>query len=139
MTHPLLKNFGTGFNRVRINVAQNNMEISKYQLKATVMNLVVDVQQTYWDLVLAANDLATRRQSLEVAQHLQGRTAEMIKEAFARHHSFRPKPLCSSARLTLSLERMLPRMPKRVSKLSSISIRSWRLANIRLCPLMPLS
>ena len=44
------------------------------------MNLVVDVQQTYWDLVLAANDLATRRQSLEVAQHLQGRTAEMISK-----------------------------------------------------------
>ena len=80
MTHPLLKNFGTGFNEVRINVAQNNMEISKYQLKATVMNLVVDVQQTYWDLVLAANDLATRRHSLEVAQHLQGRTAEMISK-----------------------------------------------------------
>ena len=80
LTHPLLKNFGIGFNGVRITVAQNNMEISKYQLKATVMNLVVDVQQTYWDLVLAANDLATRRHSLEVAQHLQRRTAEMVSK-----------------------------------------------------------
>jgi outer membrane protein len=78
LTHPLLKNFGTGFNEIRIKVAHNNMEISKYQLKATVMNLVVDVQQTYWDVVLAAHDLATRRHSLEVAQHLQKRTAEMI-------------------------------------------------------------
>lgn len=80
LTHPLLKNFGIGFNGVRIKVAQNNMEISKYQLRATVMNLVVDVQQTYWDLVLAANDLATRRHSLKVAQHLQGRTAEMVSK-----------------------------------------------------------
>jgi outer membrane protein TolC len=80
LTHPLLKNFGIGVNEVRIKVAQNNMEISKYQLKALVMNLVVDVQQTYWDLVLAANDLATRRHSLEVAQHLQRRTAEMISK-----------------------------------------------------------
>ena len=80
LTHPLLKNFGIGINGVRIKVAQNNMEISKYQLKALVMNLVVDVQQTYWDLVLAANDLATRRHSLEVAQHLQRRTAEMISK-----------------------------------------------------------
>jgi outer membrane protein len=78
LTHPLLKNYGIGFNEIRIKVAQNNMEISKYQLKATVMNLVVDVQQTYWDVVLAAHDLATRRHSLEVAQHLQKRTAEMI-------------------------------------------------------------
>src|SRR4029453_3306991 len=32
LTHPMLKNFGIGFNGVRIKVAQNNMEISKYQL-----------------------------------------------------------------------------------------------------------
>ena len=80
LTHPLLKNFGIGVNEVRIKVAQNNMEISKYQLTALVMNLVGDVQQTYWDLVLAAHDLATRRHSLEVAQHLQRRTAEMISK-----------------------------------------------------------
>src|SRR5919109_3923472 len=70
LTHPLLKNFGVDFNRVRIQVAQNNTEISKYQLKALVMNLTADVQQTYWDLVSAADDFAARRHSLEVAQHL---------------------------------------------------------------------
>jgi outer membrane protein len=45
-----------------------------------VMTLVVDVQQTYWDLVLAANDLATRRHSLEVAQHLHRRTTELVSK-----------------------------------------------------------
>jgi outer membrane protein len=80
LTHPLLKNFGVSFNGVRIKVAKNNTAISKYQLKAMVMNLVADVQQTYWDLVLAADDLATRRHSLEVAQHLQRRTAEMVSK-----------------------------------------------------------
>ncbi len=80
LTHPLLKNFGIGINGVRIKVAENNMEISKYHLKVLVMNLVVDVQQTYWDLVLAANDVVTRRHSLEVARHLQKRTTEMISQ-----------------------------------------------------------
>jgi outer membrane protein len=80
LSHPLLKNFGIGFNEVRIKVAQNNRETSKYQLKATVMNLVVDVQQTYWDLVFAAHDLATRRHSLDVARHFQRRTAELIDQ-----------------------------------------------------------
>jgi outer membrane protein TolC len=80
LTHPLLKNFGIGINRVRIKVAENNMEMSKYQLRVLVMNLVVDVQQTYWELVMAANDSVTRRHSLEVAQHLQRRTAEMISQ-----------------------------------------------------------
>jgi outer membrane protein len=77
-THPLLKNFGVGLNGIRIKVARNNAEISKYQLKAMVTNLVVEVQQTYWDLVLAMNDLATRRRALEVAQHLHKRTTEMV-------------------------------------------------------------
>jgi outer membrane protein TolC len=81
LTHPLLKNFGVDFNEVRIKVAQNNVEISKYQLKVMVINLVADVQHTYWDLVLAANDLATRRRSLGVAQHLQKRTGEMVAQA----------------------------------------------------------
>ena len=81
LTHPLLKNFGVGVNAVRIKVAQNNVEISKYQLRSMVMNLVAEVQQTYWDLVFAANDLATRRQALELAQHLQRRTGEMVTQA----------------------------------------------------------
>jgi outer membrane protein len=80
LTHPLMKNFGVSFNGVRIKVAKNNTAISKYQLKAMVMNLVVDVQQTYWDLVWAAEDLATRRHSLEVAQHFQRRTAEIVSK-----------------------------------------------------------
>jgi outer membrane protein TolC len=78
LTHPLLKNFGVNINGLRIKVAQNNLQISKYQLKVVVTNLIVDVQQTYWDLVLGVNDLKARRRALEVAQHLQQRTTEMV-------------------------------------------------------------
>ena len=80
LTHPLLKNFGIGVNEVRIKVARNNRDISHYQLKMMVMNLVVDVQQTYWDLVFAGHDLATRRHSLDVAQHLHKRTVELVSK-----------------------------------------------------------
>ena len=78
LTHPLLKNFGTGVNGVRIKVAQNNLQISKHQLEVVVASLIVDVQQTYWDLALGVHDLAARRRSLQVAQHLQKRTAELV-------------------------------------------------------------
>jgi outer membrane protein len=78
LTHPLLKNFGVNINGLRIKVAQNNLQISKYQLRVVVTNLIVDVQQTYWDLVLGVNDLKARRRALEVAQHLQQRTTEMV-------------------------------------------------------------
>jgi outer membrane protein len=78
LTHPLLKNFGVSTNGLRIKVAQNNLQISKYQLRGAVTNLIVDVQQTYWDLVFGVNDLQARRRALEAAQHLQQRTTEMV-------------------------------------------------------------
>jgi outer membrane protein TolC len=78
LTHPLLKNFGVDLNRTRLQVAQNNVEISKQQFAVAVMNLVAEVQQAYWDVVLATNDLGTRRQAFEVAQHLERRAAELV-------------------------------------------------------------
>jgi outer membrane protein TolC len=78
LTHPLLKNFGIDLNSTRIKVAQNNLELSKQQLAAAVTTLVADVQQAYWDLVLATHDLAARRRALEVARHLERRTAELV-------------------------------------------------------------
>jgi outer membrane protein TolC len=78
LTHPLLKNFGVGLNRTRIQVAQNNVEISKQQFAVAVINLVAEVQQAYWELVLATNDLETRRHGFEVAHHLEMRTAALV-------------------------------------------------------------
>jgi outer membrane protein len=78
LTHPLLKNFGIGVNTARIKIAQSTAEMSKHQLKSVVINLLSDVQQTYWDLVMARSDLAARRRSVEVTQYLQKRAAEMV-------------------------------------------------------------
>jgi outer membrane protein TolC len=78
LTHPLLKNFGVGVNATRLKIAQNSAQMSKHQLTSVVTNLISDVQLTYWDLVLAGRDVAVRRQSIEVAQHLLKRAEEMV-------------------------------------------------------------
>jgi len=78
LTHPLLKNFGIGVNSTRLKIAQNSAEMSKHQLKSVVISLISDVQQTYWDLVMARSDLTARRQSIEVTQYLQKRAEEMV-------------------------------------------------------------
>src|SRR5688572_32811659 len=75
LTHPLLRNFGVGVNGLRIKAAQNNLQISKYQLRVVVTNLIVDVQQTYWDLVLGVNDLATRSEERRVGKECRCRWA----------------------------------------------------------------
>jgi outer membrane protein TolC len=78
LTHPLLKNFGFGVNATRIKIAQNTAAMSKHQLKSAVTDLIGDVQQTYWDLVMATNDLAARRRSVDVTQYLHKRAEEMV-------------------------------------------------------------
>jgi outer membrane protein len=78
VTHPLLKNFGIGVNTTRIKLAQNSAQMSKYQLKSVVTNLISDVQHAYWELVMARHDLAARRRSVEVTQYLHKRTEEMV-------------------------------------------------------------
>jgi outer membrane protein len=78
LTHPLLKNFGIGVNTTRLKIAQNSAEMSKHQLKSIVTSLISDVQQTYWDLLMARNDLAARRRSVEVTRYLHKRTEEMV-------------------------------------------------------------
>jgi len=78
LTHPLLKNFGVGVNGTRIRIARNNLEISRYQVRGVVTNIVSEVQQTYWDLVLTWRDLAARRRSLEFARYLERRAEEMV-------------------------------------------------------------
>jgi outer membrane protein TolC len=78
LTHPLLKNFGIGVNAVRIKIAQNTAEMSKQQLRSAVSNLVSDVQQAYWDLVMARQDLAARKRSVESTRYLLKRAEEMV-------------------------------------------------------------
>jgi outer membrane protein TolC len=65
-------------NSQRIKVAKNHAKISRQQLQVVVTSLVTDVQQTYWDLVLAVNDLAARQRALEVARHLEKRATELV-------------------------------------------------------------
>jgi outer membrane protein TolC len=78
VTHQLLRNFGIGVNTIRLKIAQDSAEVSKRQLKSVVVNLISDVQQTYWELAMARSELAARRRSIEVTQYLQKHAEEMV-------------------------------------------------------------
>jgi HAE1 family hydrophobic/amphiphilic exporter-1 len=80
LTQPLLRDFGPKVNRTRIKVAENNLGISRHQLKATVASVLAEVENTYWDLVLATRDLRRSHRSLEQTQRLAQRTRELVAE-----------------------------------------------------------
>jgi outer membrane protein TolC len=67
---PLLKNFGLSMSRRDIIVAQNNYQITEKQFAKYVQDFVYQVEQSYWNLVYAVENLKVLQQSLQLARDL---------------------------------------------------------------------
>jgi outer membrane protein len=70
LTQPILRGFGSKYNKVRISIANNARIASEAQLRLTVLNTVADVVKAYWDLVGAMENLKVRSESLDNAERL---------------------------------------------------------------------
>ncbi len=64
----LLEGFGIANNRRGITIAKNNREISDVAFRQQVITTVAQIQNIYWDLVNAYEDLRVQQQSLALAQ-----------------------------------------------------------------------
>ncbi len=51
-------------------MARNNLDISEVSFRAVLQNTIYTVEQSYWNLVYAVENLKVRRQSLELAKDL---------------------------------------------------------------------
>ncbi|MBE9503867.1 MAG: TolC family protein [Proteobacteria bacterium] len=67
---PLLKNSGSDANLYNIRIALKNREISLSELKKRIIDTVADYKKTYWEHVLAVEDLKVKKESLNLAQSL---------------------------------------------------------------------
>lgn len=70
LTQPLLKNFGTFVTKKDIYIASNDFKMSKLQLKQAIIDLIYSVEDAYWNLVYAYQDLEAKRKSLQRSQDL---------------------------------------------------------------------
>jgi outer membrane protein TolC len=70
LTQPLLKNRGTDVNTIAISIARKNREISISELRATIIEIVSDIKNTYWKLIYVRGDLEAKRLSLQLAYDL---------------------------------------------------------------------
>jgi outer membrane protein TolC len=68
--HPLLKNAGRDVNTTGIKIAQKNRDVSIGSLRSTVISVVTDVKNSYWDLVNAIANLEAAKGSLQLAEDL---------------------------------------------------------------------
>lgn len=70
LSQPLLKNFGPAIARRNILIARYNRDITDYQFTRFVQTKILEVQQDYWNLVYAIENLKVQQQSLALAQEL---------------------------------------------------------------------
>ena len=83
-TQPLLRNFGYALSRREIIVAKNNFNASEKDLQRSLQDTVYSVEEGYWSLVAAIENLKVRQQSLKLAQDFlerQRRAVEVGTEA----------------------------------------------------------
>lgn len=79
LTQPLLKNFGLDVNKTNIYIAQNNLDISDFEFKNKVIEVVNDAENVYWDLVFSREDLKVQQQSVERAKDLERRVKAQVE------------------------------------------------------------
>ncbi len=78
VTQPLLKNFGSDINKTNIYLAKNNLDISDFDFKRTVIDTISNAENTYWDLVFSLEDLKVQNKSVERARDLERRVRAQV-------------------------------------------------------------
>ncbi|MCP9456633.1 MAG: TolC family protein [Nitrospira sp.] len=70
ITQPLLRNAGIDINKTFIKIAQNNAEVEQHVFRDRVMSVIASVEQTYWELVFANENLKVAQTALKAAEEL---------------------------------------------------------------------
>ena len=78
-TQPLLKNFGSKVSRRGILLAEKEFEISDIELQNTLLETIYSVQEGYWNLVYAIENLKVKQQSLQLARDLVAKNKKEVQ------------------------------------------------------------
>ena len=79
LTQPLLRNFGPTINKTLITVARNAAAVEQLLLKQQILSVIAQVEQTYWELVFARENLKVAHTTLQAAEELLASNREKVK------------------------------------------------------------
>lgn len=71
LSQPLLRDFGPDINRTQIRIAQNNARVEGHVFSAQVLSVISQVEQSFWELVFAREDLKVAQTALKAAMALE--------------------------------------------------------------------
>jgi outer membrane protein len=75
----LLQGFGVGLNMRTIRITKNNREVADISFRQQVISTVSQIQQIYWDLVNAYEDMRVKDRSLALANQLLSDTQKQVQ------------------------------------------------------------
>lgn len=78
LNQSLLRGFGRDVNLVGVRQAAIETDISQYELRGYIENLVAQVENAYWDYALAQRQIEIVQESLKLAEQQLSETREMI-------------------------------------------------------------
>ena len=70
LTQPLLRNAGVDVTKTFIKVAQNNADVEQHVFRDRVLTVLATVEQTYWELVFANENMKVAQAALKAAEEL---------------------------------------------------------------------
>jgi outer membrane protein TolC len=70
LTQPLLRNAGIDINKTFIRIAQNNAKVEEHIFRDRVLTVLATVEQTYWEVVFANENLKVAEAAMKAAQEL---------------------------------------------------------------------
>ncbi len=79
LTQPLLKGFGPKINRIETTRAENTRDSALAQLKASVIQTVYDVEEAYWNLLSARENLTVQEAFLVQSRETLKRNSEAAR------------------------------------------------------------
>ncbi len=79
LTQPLLRNFGPSINKTSIILARNAAAVEHLFLTQQVLSVIAQVEQTYWELVFARENLKVAHATLKAAEELLASNREKVR------------------------------------------------------------
>lgn len=84
LAQPLLRNMGLDANKAKIYIASHNRKATISDFRRTVLDVLVDIETTYWELVFAVGDVEVRKRSVTLAEEVYRKEKIREEEAMSR-------------------------------------------------------
>lgn len=100
---PLLKNRGSYINKIVISQARSRLRKTEYDLRDTVQTLVTTAENSYWDMILARENLKVSEKALELADEaLKRAQKELDLGAMSPLDIYQPQQVYATSEIAVS-------------------------------------